>query len=286
VPPRLADLEKLETNEECRWGQSQGWLIEWSPPTHISSTVFHLILFYIHPAFYLSHLLTTVNHRKYKYIILSSVVYIHWIWFRVWLRIPRGTSNLEIEWLGSSTVETWCLRDSSSQPGCEWLVLNSHNGRVLLVCLTIFVGKSQIFQLDQLGVSSNGGTPKSSIFWEDFPFINQPFWGFPIYGAPHFLPWLWILIQRPLVDCVVVDCGADLAKGRWDMNQILALGWHDILPKLEKVCVFVSNWYSWNVLDVFFLMNSCCSTKTESWNNTLQQEMQTKILWVALTVHT
>ena len=241
-----------------------------------------LILFYIHPAFYLSHLLTTVNHRKYKYIILSSVVYIHWIWFRVWLRIPRGTSNLEIEWLGSSTVETWCLRDSSSQPGCEWLVLNSHNGRVLLVCLTIFVGKSQIFQLDQLGVSSNGGTPKSSIFWEDFPFINQPFWGFPIYGAPHFLPWLWILIQRPLVACVVVDCGADLAKGRWDISTRMT--WYPAkIGKSLCVCFqLVQLECAWCV----FLMNSCCSTKTESWNNTLQQEMQTKILWVALTVHT
>jgi hypothetical protein len=169
--------------------------------------------------------------------ILSSVVYIHRIWFRAWLRIPRGTSNLKFSaWLGSSTVETWCLRDSKSARLLGMMLINSHNGRVLLVCLTIFVGKSQILLGnigDQLGVSSNGGTTKSSIFREDFPFINQPFWGFPIHGAPHFLPWLWILIQRPLVDCVVVDCGADLAKGRWDMNQILALGWHDILPKLE-----------------------------------------------------
>jgi len=30
-----------------------------------------------------------------------------------------------------------------------------------------------------MGVSKNRGTPKSSM-------INQPFWGFPIYGNPEF----------------------------------------------------------------------------------------------------
>ena len=41
-----------------------------------------------------------------------------------------------------------------------------------------------------MGVSINGGTPKSSIYRLDgFSLIDHPLWGSPIYGNPHlFLP--------------------------------------------------------------------------------------------------
>ena len=35
-----------------------------------------------------------------------------------------------------------------------------------------------------MGVSSNGGTPKSSILM-GFSIINHPFWGTPIFGSTH-----------------------------------------------------------------------------------------------------
>ena len=38
-----------------------------------------------------------------------------------------------------------------------------------------------------MGVSWNGGTPKSSILIR-FSIINHPFWGTPIFGTPHILP--------------------------------------------------------------------------------------------------
>ena len=52
-----------------------------------------------------------------------------------------------------------------------------------------------------MGVSSNGGTPQSSILI-GFSIINHPFWGTPIFGNTHiairekgnFLQWRW---QRP-----------------------------------------------------------------------------------------
>ena len=37
-----------------------------------------------------------------------------------------------------------------------------------------------------MGVSSNGGTPKSSILI-GCSIINHPFWGIPIFGNPHVL---------------------------------------------------------------------------------------------------
>ena len=38
---------------------------------------------------------------------------------------------------------------------------------------------------DDLDVSENSGTPKSSILIE-FSIINHPFWGTPIFGNTHF----------------------------------------------------------------------------------------------------
>ena len=33
-----------------------------------------------------------------------------------------------------------------------------------------------------MGVSKNGGTPKSSILNRDFHYFHHPFWGTPIFG--------------------------------------------------------------------------------------------------------
>ena len=46
-----------------------------------------------------------------------------------------------------------------------------------------------------LEVSWNGGTPKSSILI-GFSTINNPFWGTPIYGNPHFTMLKWPLSRK------------------------------------------------------------------------------------------
>ena len=42
-----------------------------------------------------------------------------------------------------------------------------------------------------MGVSINGGTPKSSIFM-GFSIVNHPFWGTPIFGNPHTVQFMWL----------------------------------------------------------------------------------------------
>ena len=70
----------------------------------------------------------------------------------------------------------------------------------LLNRLTVFLA-AEIWRLDgsitlvlcyfttysHMGVSINGGTPKSSIL-VGFPLMNHPFWDTPIYGNPHMFP--------------------------------------------------------------------------------------------------
>ena len=48
-----------------------------------------------------------------------------------------------------------------------------------------------------MGVSWNGGTPKSSILM-GFSIINHPFWGTPIFGNPHIVSWCFIWVFHQL----------------------------------------------------------------------------------------
>ena len=70
-----------------------------------------------------------------------------------------------------------------------------------------------------MGVSINGGSPKSSILM-DLSIVNQPFWEFPIYGKPQvamtnlYISGLWV---RLLLDFIVnspVPCLKLLAAQR------------------------------------------------------------------------
>ena len=45
---------------------------------------------------------------------------------------------------------------------------------------------------DYMGVSLNGGTPKSSVLI-GFSIINHPFWGTPIFGNTHMYKNQWII---------------------------------------------------------------------------------------------
>ena len=52
-----------------------------------------------------------------------------------------------------------------------------------------------------MGVSTNGGTPKSSILM-GFSIIDHPFWGIPIYGNPHVLSCIRTSTTR-VIRCVL-----------------------------------------------------------------------------------
>ena len=64
-----------------------------------------------------------------------------------------------------------------------------------------------------MGVSSNGGTPKSSILI-GFSIINHPFWGFPpIFGNTHI-----VKLQRPETRPIFFPEGdiCSFLEGKWD----------------------------------------------------------------------
>ena len=76
----------------------------------------------------------------------------------------------------------------------KWNEMNSHLQGGLLPFLSRY-----------MGVSLNGGTPKSSIFI-GFSIINHPFWGITIFGNTHITPLFWgyfhpcyPFIFRPLI---------------------------------------------------------------------------------------
>ena len=68
----------------------------------------------------------------------------------------------------------------------QWRVKKLGTKRWMIIFLkqpTLF---SDVFTED-MGVSKNSGTPKSSILI-GFSIINHPFWGIPIFGNTHILP--------------------------------------------------------------------------------------------------
>ena len=79
-------------------------------------------------------------------------------------------------------VFVWCLEKVPKNiiPKNGALII-LHHGRNPLKNIT---NKNQIQENHHLGVSENGGTPKSSIFI-GFSIINHPFWGTPIFGNTH-----------------------------------------------------------------------------------------------------
>ena len=88
-----------------------------------------------------------------------------------------------------------------------------------------------------MGVSENGGTPKSSILI-GFSIINHPFWGTPIFGNTHVdLKQNWFSVEkvRPL------KCGDPpqfcgevpelSAEKRFSDNKMQAVASKPLLPK-------------------------------------------------------
>ena len=71
---------------------------------------------------------------------------------------------------------------SSPDVSCGW---NSHGNRVTcLAFATLMVPENDGRTNDDMDVSKNSGTPKSSILVR-FSIINHPFWGTPIFGNTH-----------------------------------------------------------------------------------------------------
>ena len=62
--------------------------------------------------------------------------------------------------------------------------------------------------IDDLGVSKNRGTPKSSILI-GFSIINHPFWGTPIFGNTHLMLRFQKVVKVELVE----------SKERWEQLQ-------------------------------------------------------------------
>ena len=62
----------------------------------------------------------------------------------------------------------------------------NQTGGVIQACTGDPVTRCEPLHLGDLGVSENGGTPKSSIL-SGFSIINHPFWGTPIFGNTHLL---------------------------------------------------------------------------------------------------
>ena len=62
----------------------------------------------------------------------------------------------------------------------------------VLLFLNVYTG---MFTYTHMGVSENGGTPKSSILI-GFSIINHPFWGIPIFGNIH----IYISISLQVLD--------------------------------------------------------------------------------------
>ena len=65
------------------------------------------------------------------------------------------------------------------------------------------VKNARIFE--HMGVSKNGGTPKSSILI-GFSIINHPFWGTPIFGNTHIYCW-WNPKQPPGMVVYLINHG-------------------------------------------------------------------------------
>ena len=85
-----------------------------------------------------------------------------------------------------------------------------------------------------MGVSLNGGTPKSSILIE-FSIINHPFWGTSIFGNTHMIPFIFLRLANPwnlqLYGCDVIIF---VVKSRVENLGKMIQSWQKVYLAMKK----------------------------------------------------
>ena len=122
-----------------------------------------------------------------------------------------------------------------------------------------------------MGVSLNGGTPKSSILI-GFSIINHPFWGTPIFGNTHMFPnQTWLRLDRnawSADDIQRCKTGALMMSPGWCGDTLQVAGVFCHLCLLEVLSLFS---------DISTQKRVCLPCQRMEWSGLLFLRAKTKI---------
>jgi len=110
------------------------------------------------------------------------------------LQVQKGENSANFMQVSSIASEFKCRKITKKMVTWPWFL--AHGASQALLCNLLSSGNARaasilddamnavVSFLDHMGVSENGGTPKSSIL-TGFPIINHPFWDTTIFGNTH-----------------------------------------------------------------------------------------------------